>query len=437
MYLKRTVYKKLLEWKQSSRRKPLVIQGARQVGKTFLLKQFGNAEFSDFAYFNLERDPAVLKVFEEQLDPYKLIDILSILREKKIEPQKTLIVLDEIQKSSGALNALKYFNEEANDFYIIAAGSLLGVALSNLKSFPVGKVNFLHIYPLTYSEFLQGMDLVELNNYLLNIKKIEPLPVSIHDLLIENLKLYYITGGMPEVVTEYIKTKDFKIVREVQQEILSSYENDFSKYAKPDVTIRIRQAWGTIPMILSKENKKFQYAEITKGARTREYETSIDWLIHSGLVYRVNCIEKVALPLAGYSKKEIFKLYFFDVGLLGAQLGINPKIILNDHILFTEFKGAQAENFVLQEMRAQEIDDVYYWRNAQTAEVDFIISIDANIIPIEVKAGVDRNTRSLREYQKATHAKNLYRLTLRNLKQDDDLCNIPIYLAGEIQRLTM
>lgn len=437
MYLKRNVYQNLLEWKKSNRRKPLIFQGARQVGKTFLLKQFGEKEFEDCAYFNFERDPAVLNAFENQLDPKKIINILSILREKKIEAGKTLIIFDEIQKSSEALNALKYFNEEANDYFVIAAGSLLGVALNNLKSFPVGKVNFLHIYPLTFCEFLEGLGLSELNTYMQSIKAIEPMPEVIHEKLIDNLKLYYITGGMPEVITEYIRTQDFSIIREVQHEILSSYENDFSKYASPKITMRIREAWNTIPTALSKENKKFQYSEISKGARARSYETSIDWLIHSGLVYKVNCVEKVAHPLEGYAEKEIFKLYSFDVGLLGTQLGIAPKVILTKHNLFTEFKGAQTENFVLQELKTQGIPSVYFWRSFNAAEVDFLFSMETTFIPVEVKTGIDRNSRSLREFQKKTNAKTLYQMTLRNLKQDQDFCNIPIYLAGKFKNLLL
>lgn len=435
MYLKRTLYQNLIDWKKSNRRKPLILQGARQVGKTYLLKLFGKEEFEDCAYFNFERDPAVVKAFGAELDPKKIINILSLLRGKKIEPGKTLIIFDEIQKSSEALNSLKYFNEEANDYFIIAAGSLLGVALNNLKSFPVGKVNFLNIYPLSFSEFLMGIGLDELNTYLNKIKLIEPIPIPIHEKLIENLKIYYITGGMPEVISEYIKTQDFGIVRDVQHEILSSYENDFSKYALPEISLRIRQAWNTIPTSLSKENKKFQYSEISKGARARNYEASIDWLVHSGLVYKVNCVQKVAHPLEGYSQKEIFKLYCFDVGLLGAQLAIEPKIILSTHKLFTEFKGALTENFVLQELKAHGISSIYYWRSLNTAEVDFLITLNSHFIPIEVKTGVDRNSRSLREYQKQNQAQILYRMTLRNLVQDQDMCNIPLYLAGKFKDL--
>ncbi|MEQ1666041.1 MAG: AAA family ATPase [Bdellovibrionales bacterium] len=255
MFLQRSVYQKLLDWKRSKRRKPLIFQGARQVGKTFLLKHFGAQEFEDCAYFNFERDPEVIKTFASQLDPKKLVQTLSILREKKIEPGKTLIILDEIQKSNEALNALKYFNEEANEYFIIAAGSLLGVALNNLKSFPVGKVNLLNIYPLSFSEFLESQKLSELNNLLHNIKVIEPIAEAVHSKLIENLKTYYITGGMPEVVVEYLKSQDFAAVRDVQHEILNSYENDFSKYAAPETTARIRQTWETIPSVISKENK--------------------------------------------------------------------------------------------------------------------------------------------------------------------------------------
>ncbi|HPI40888.1 MAG TPA: ATP-binding protein [Pseudobdellovibrionaceae bacterium] len=435
MFLQRSVYQDLLEWKSSPRRKPLIFQGARQVGKTFLLKHFGAVEYEDCAYFNFERDPSVLNAFEHQLDPKSLINTLSILREKKIEKGKTLIILDEIQKSSDALNSLKYFNEEANEYHIIAAGSLLGIALNHLKSFPVGKVNFLNIYPLTFSEFIEGSGLGELNKFLQGVDAFEPIPDPLHEKLIGLLRIYYVIGGMPEVVAEYLTNKDFNVVRDIQNEILTSYENDFSKYTEPDLTSKIRRTWTAIPSALSKENKKFQYSEIIKGARARAYESSIDWLTHAGLIYKVNCIEKVGLPLEGYSINEIFKLYSFDIGLLGAQLGVSPKLVIHGHELFTELKGALAENYILQEFKAQGISSIYYWRSKNTAEVDFLISIENQLFPIEVKAGVDRNTRSLREYQKQNKSDKLFRFTLRNLKKDQDLHNLPLYMAGNFKKL--
>ncbi len=433
MMLKRDALAQLLLWKSSPRRKPLIFQGARQVGKTYLLKHFGKTHFKDIAYFNFERTPALLDLFKKDLNPEKLIEKLSIHQEAKIAKGETLIVFDEIQLSDGALTSLKYFCEDAPQYFVVGAGSLLGVKLRHQRSFPVGKVNFLNLYPMTFSEFLSAMGKVQLREFVSELKTADSIPEPIHDELLDWLKKYLIIGGMPEAVAEYQSTRDFHPIREIQHEIVKSYENDFLKYSSPEQALKISNVWEALPAMLARENKKFTYSHIGKSARAREFETAIQWLSDAGLIHKCHQVTAPKLPLEGYKIPENFKIYFGDVGLLSAKLDVSPKHILENAALFQEYKGALAENFVAQELRGTETCDLFYWQSQNQAEVDYLIPCDEHIIPLEVKSGTTKGIKSLREYQKRFHCPRVARVSLNGLRKDDDFINVPLYCVSRIQ----
>ena len=426
--MKRKLYSELIKWKGSSRRKPLVLQGARQVGKTYLLKLFGEKEYSDFAYFNFEEDRSLRGLFEGRLDPSRIVENLGIYRGRKIEPRKTLIILDEIQESKNALNSLKYFQESGRDYHIVCAGSYLGIKLSKEASFPVGKVNFLRLHPLLFSEFLQAAGKTKLAEYLSSIKKAEPLPEPFHEELVEQLKTFQFIGGMPECVKTYVESRDFGEVREVQKEILNSYLLDLAKHAGTADVAKVSSLWDVIPSQLAKENRKFIFSAIKKSARAREYEGALQWLLDSGLVYKSRHVSKAGIPLSGYAENSIFKIYFLYVGLLGASLNLNPKVVINGHDLFTEFKGALTENFVAQEIVGIGREPLFYWTSKGQAEVDFLCEFEGKVLPLEVKAGLSHHKKSLLEYGKAHKKVLLSRSTLMNLRRDGDVVNYPLYL---------
>ena len=425
--MKRDIYYNLLEWKESSRRKPLILQGARQVGKTYILKGFGEKEYPDTAYFNFEEDPVLNDFFKGKISSKEIIEKLSIYLDKDILPEKTLIIFDEIQNSPAALTSLKYFNEDANQYHIVTAGSLLGIKVGQSAPFPVGKVNFLNLYPLSFCEYLNGIGKSRLCQFLKNIKTLEPIEEGFHRELIEALKMYYFIGGMPEAIVQYKKDGDLKEVRAIQDEILKAYTMDFSKHTTKQEAIKLSNIWNSIPGQLAKENKKFKFSEISKNARARDYNESIQWLVDAGLVYQCFNIKTPKMPLSGYREDNIFKLYLLDAGLLGALLRLSPKTIVKGNELFSEYNGAFTESYVAQELIAYDNRDLYYWSSGNTAEVDFLIPSNEEIIPLEVKAGINTKKKSLKIYGGKYNIPVLSRTTLRNFKHDGKIRNYPLY----------
>lgn len=426
--MKRKAYETLLEWKDSPNRKPLIIQGARQVGKTFLMKQFGEGEFRHVAYFNFESQPSLAKVFEYDLSPETIIKGLRLLSDATIEPDNTLIIFDEIQACPKALTSLKYFQENAPHYPIIAAGSLLGVAIHQGVSFPVGKVDFLKLMPLDFIEFLQVTNnekwatLLEDGDW--------GLQEVMSQQIIQLLKAYILVGGMPEVAVNYSKTGDLEQVRAIQESILLAYENDFSKHAPIDQLPRIRLVWRSIVGQLAKENSKFIYSVLRKGSRAKDFEMAIEWLKDAGLVYKVTRVSKSAWPIEAYAIWDDFKLYLHDCGLLGAMALLPPAIILDDNKLFTEFKGILSEQFAVQQLVSQNLP-LYYWRpqNAE-AEVDFLLPLKNQIIPLEIKSSENVRSRSLSVYAKTYEPSICIRASLLPYRHQQWLENIPLYSLG-------
>ena len=430
--MKRDIYTSLAEWKQSGRRKPLIVNGARQVGKTHALKYFGKSSYQRVAYLNFEKNEKLAGYFEGALDPKKLIQILSIHLEMEIEPGNTLLIFDEIQECPRALNSLKYFCEDANEYHIAAAGSLLGVKTSHEEGFPVGKVNFLDLHPLSFFEFLSACGSEKLRLYLEQIEAFEPIPTPLHDQLISLMKLYHFIGGMPEAVAEYVQHENIQTVREIHLEILSAYEKDFAKHAPASEIMKITTIWNQVHRQLAKENKKFIFSAIRESARGREYEEAIQWLVDAGLIYKSHLVETPKFPLSAYADPHAFKLFLLDVGLLGARCHLSSHAIIDGDLLFTEFKGALTENFVAQELIAAGRKDLYYWTSGATAELDFLIETDHSIYPLEVKAGANQKKKSLLVYGERHPDAILSRTTLLNLKQDGKIHNYPLYLVSRL-----
>ena len=428
--MKRDVYKKLLEWKKSKRRKPLILRGARQVGKTYILKEFGEKEYANQIYINFEEDTKIKEVFSEDLTVEKIIEYLEIYSHQKITPGQTLLFFDEIQSSPQILKSLKYFNEKFNEYHIVTAGSLLGVSLSGAQSFPVGKVNFLDIYPLSFEEFASAIGKSKMLSLLPELKKSQKkVPEPFHKELIELLKLYYYIGGMPEVVSDYIENKDLDMVREIQKEILTSYKNDFSKHCTKSEALKIRQIWESIPLHLSKENKNFILSAVKSSARAREYETALQWLIDAGLIIKVSNISKPLIPLTAYIEKQ-FKVYLLDVGLLGAQTNLTSETLLFKNELFTHFKGALVENYVMQQLFPYK--ELFYWCSNGKAEIDLIINIKDKVCPIEIKAGMNLKAKSLILYQKKYNPDVLFRCSTSNFNVQNNLFDCPLYAVTQI-----
>src|SRR5579863_2267167 len=426
--MKRDIYMKLLAWKNSPRRKPLILQGARQVGKTYALKYFAQKEYAHMVYCNFETNVDLASLFAKNIDPIRLIENLEIQFGQKILPKKTLIIFDEIQACPEALNSLKYFHEQANQYHIAAAGSLLGVKLNQIKSFPVGQVNFMHLAPLSFLEFLDAVNQSSLRNFLENINEPKNIPLIFHNELLEQIKRYFYIGGMPEAVSVFIENQDFNLVREVHQEILRSYELDFSKHAEKNQVMKITEVWQSIPTQLAKENKKFIFSLIKTSARAREYETAIIWLKDAGLIHLSYNISTPKIPIEHYCDKKSFKVFGIDTGLLGAMSRIPLKAILEEDRLFSEFKGALTENFVAQQLTAHGHDRLYYWTSAGAAEVDFVVDEELSIFPLEVKAGVNvAHKKSLMAYNEKYNPGVLSRASLLNLSLDGKLLNYPLY----------
>ncbi|HLF67112.1 MAG TPA: ATP-binding protein [Gammaproteobacteria bacterium] len=433
--MKRHIYAKLLAWKHSDIRKPLILKGARQVGKTFILEAFGRNEYDQVISLNFEQNKRLSSLFQTDLDPTLILEGIHLLTGKDPLLPNSLIIFDEIQQCPNAITALKYFYEQASDIHLIAAGSLLGVKLSQAIHFPVGKVNFLDLYPMTFFEFLEALDLSHLTEHLKSKTTLEPLPDFLHQTLIEWLKKYFIMGGMPEVVKTYVETKHIDQALLVQQEILKSYTHDFSKYADPGEIMKIMEIWDKIPAQLARENKKFMFSAIKHSARARDYEAALQWLLNAGLILKASHLSVPKLPLASYADMSIFKIFMCDTGLLSCLSEVEPAIILDAHLLFQEFKGALIENFVAQELTATLNKKLHYWGSESTAEVDFIFTIAAQIYPLEVKAGTTKHKKSLLSYAAKYHPSLILRSSPMNFYQDGHFCNIPLYAIGILEHL--
>lgn len=431
--MKRDIYKDLLGWKSSTRRKPLLLHGARQTGKTYILKRFGENEYDNLVYFNFEEDSRLDDFFSKNLKPNKIIENLSIYSKTDITPGKSLIFFDEIQESNNALNSLKYFHEEANDFHIVAAGSLLGVKLSTPKSFPVGNVNFLHLHPMTFFEFLDAADESKYRTLLEEKKEADPLPQPFHEELIDLLRKYYFTGGMPEAVKHYTETGNLPEVRDIQKEIINSYVLDFAKHAPSSDIPKLTLIWDSIPAQLARENKKFTFSAIKKSARAREYEGALRWLTDAGLIYQSYLVTQGKHPLKGYINRSNFKVYALDVGLLGAMADIPVDIVARGDKLFSEYEGAFVENYVAQQLKSSLNMAPYYWkREERTAEVDFIVEQNGKIYPLEVKAGINTRSKSLKSYGDQFHPLLLLMTTLKNFSHKGKRLNIPLYALSRL-----
>lgn len=437
--MKRFVLGELENWRKSKYRKPLILCGARQVGKTWVMKEFGKT-FKSCVYFNFEEIKSIKQFFEMTKDVKRIVHNLSLVAGQKIT-EETLIIFDEIQDCSDALNSLKYFQENAPEYCVIAAGSLLGLSIA--KGFPVGKVDFIKINPMSFSEFLIADDSENLYNYLNSIEKIENIPDIFYEQLSEKLKTYYIVGGMPEAVNLWTKERDISLVNNAQNGILASYERDFGKHIgdvdsiehKYDVQ-KIRLIWDSVISQLSKENKKFMYSQLRKGARAREYENSLQWLVNADLLRKIYRISKHRIPIKANQEKDFFKVYHLDVGLLRKQSGLSHTAFAEDEKLFKEFKGALTENFVLESLCSIFTTELNYWSNDK-CEIDFILQVDNQLVPIEVKSGKSTSSPSLNTYQKLYEGEVplVVRYSMRNLKLDGKVLNIPLFMIDQTHKL--
>lgn len=418
----------MIVWKNAKARKPLIIQGARQVGKTWLMKEFGKQEFKQVVYLNFESSSRLKDLFIIDFNIERIIAVIEIETNQKIISHNTLIIFDEIQEVEKGLTALKYFQEQAPQYYIVAAGSLLGVSMQKNNSFPVGKVDFMRLYPMSFYEFLENLDY---KNFVLQLQnKNWDVIDSFHEKLTELLRLYYFIGGMPEVVSNYKENKDLETVRIVQQKLLIGYENDFAKYAPNEIVPKIKLVWNSLISQLSKENRKFIYGQLKKGARAKDFEIAINWLVDAGLILKVNRIEKPTLPLNAYADNDAFKLFFHDIGLLNAIGNLDQKILLEKNIILTEFKGALTEQFVCQQLIIK--NQLYYWASSNTAEIDFVIQNKNEIIPIEVKAEENLKSKSLKVFVEKFENKNAIRTSMSKFRKENWLTNIPLYAVNEI-----
>lgn len=422
----RTAMAELTLWKAKKRRKPLIIRGARQVGKTWLMKEFGAAEYENVVYINFDNNERMKNLFEGSLDVGRLIIGMELYAGHKIDAENTLLIFDEVQEVPKALTALKYFDEDAPQYHIICAGSLLGVALHQGTSFPVGKVEFLDLYPLSFFEFMMAMgkgqfvELLKMGDF----KMASTFKQEYMDLL----KHYHYVGGMPEVVLNFSENRDFNEARDIQRRILSAYEQDFSRHAPIEAVPRIRMLWNSIPAQLSKENKKFIYGLIKEGARAREYELALLWLTDCGLVHKVHRVTAPGLPLKAYEDEKAFKLFLLDVGLLSCMTGLRQSVLLDGNELFKEFKGALTEQYVLEQLKTLKGLETYYWTSARgTAEVDFVVDTGGNIVPVEVKAEVNLQAKSLKVFREKFTPALSVRTSMADYKTEDWLLNLPLW----------
>lgn len=422
----RMAMEQLQQWKTKKRRKPLIIRGARQVGKTWLMKEFGAGEYKSTVYINFDNNERMKTLFEGGLEVERLITGLELYAGHKIDPDNTLLIFDEVQEVPRALTGLKYFNEDAPQYQIVCAGSLLGVALHQGTSFPVGKVEFLDLYPLSFFEFMMAMNK---ERYVELLQKGDfDMATAFKQDYIELLKHYYYVGGMPEAVQAFADNRDFNEVREIQRRILEAYEQDFSKHAPNEAVPRIRMLWNSIPAQLAKENKKFIYGLIKEGARAKEYELAMLWLTDCGLVHKVHRVTTPSLPLKAYEDLKAFKLFLVDVGLLSCMVGLRQDVLLDGNELFEEFKGALTEQYALQQLKTIKGLSVYYWTaDRGTAEVDFVIDNGSDVIPVEVKAEVNLQAKSLKVYRDKFQPKLSIRTSMADYKKEDWLLNLPLW----------
>ncbi len=432
--MERYAMKELIAWKKRKGHKPLMIRGARQVGKTWLMKEFGRNEYTQTLYVNFERSKLLKTIFVENFDINRIITALQIETGIQVNPESTLIIFDEIQEAEGAITSLKYFCEDAPQYHIIAAGSLLGVAMHKNTSFPVGKVEFLDLYPLNFSEFMLAVDQKPLLD-LLNSRD-WTLIKSFKERYIQFLRYYYYIGGMPEAVLSFRTNNNFSEVRIIQKQILTAYENDFSKHAPTAIVPRIRMLWNSIPSQLAKENKKFIYGAIKSGSRAKDYELALSWLTDCGLAHRICRVSKPGIPLKAYEDYNAFKLFINDVGLMGAMGDIDAKTLLDGNLIFEEFKGALTEQYVLQQLITKADLVIYYWSaERSTAEVDFLIQYSGKVIPIEVKAEENLQAKSLKTFSQKYLPESAIRTSMSDFRKDDWLTNIPLYAIGELTAL--
>lgn len=430
--VKREVIHRLEEWKNSAERKPLVLKGSRQVGKTWLMKEFGRLYYEEMFYFNFDEDEELKSIFEANKDAHRIIELLGLIKGKKILPGKHLIIFDEVQECSAALNSLKYFCENANEYHIISAGSLLGTLLAQPKSYPVGKVNLLDVAPMTFSEFLEALD-EGLFSYYSSIGAGQKIEEIFHKRLLDAYNYYLIIGGMPECVASWIKYKDPARVDKIQQELTELYENDFSKHNGKVNSGRILMVFRSIVTQLAKDNEKFIYGCVKEGARAREFEEAIEWLVSAGMVLRVYNISKPEHPLKAFEQLNHFKLFMFDTGLLKHMAGISNEAILlkSDY----QFKGALTENYVLQQLRGQFDTEPHYFAPTATSEIDFVVQQGLKIIPIEVKSGESVSSASFKSYLKTYSPEKAVRFSKLGFEVNDRFTNVPLYMAGRLDQI--
>lgn len=430
----RSAMEKLYKWKESKRRKPLIIEGARQVGKTWLMKEFGHKAYENTVYINFDSNSVMADLFAIDLNTERLIMGIELYAGRKINPDNTLLIFDEVQEVPKALSSLKYFYENAPQYHIVCAGSLLGIALHGGTSFPVGKVDFLSLYPLSYKEFLiatvgeQYAKLLDSQDY--------QMITSFKNIFIDSLRQYYFVGGMPEAVQSFSEDKDFNEVREIQRRILTAYEQDFSKHAPAEIVPKIRMVWNSIPSQLAKENKKFIYGLVREGARAKDYETAIMWLSDCGLVHRISRVNSAGIPLKVYEDLKAFKLFLVDVGLLGCMVGLQQNVLLNGNDMFAQFKGALTEQYVCQQLKTIDNLNVCYFTNDRgSCEIDFVVDTGETVVPIEVKAEVNLKAKSLKTFCEKFNPENAVRTSMADYRKDDWLTNLPLYAIEEFEKV--
>ena len=429
--MRRKVMTNLVKWKESPRRKPLVLRGARQVGKTWVMKEFGRTCYKNYAYFNFDETPELSSVFTQNKTPDRIIELLSLIGETKIEAEDTLIIFDEIQECPDALNALKYFCGQAPAYHVVAAGSLLGTLLAKPKSYPVGKVNLLDLGPMQFDEFLEAEN-ENLYRYYCSVEKGQPIETIFHEKLLDIYRQYLIIGGMPECVDAWIDRRDPEESMEIQRELITIYENDFSKHNGKVNSGRLLQVFRSIPSQLAKENEKFIYGAVRTGGRARDYEEAIEWLVSAGMLNRVYNVSELEHPLASYDRLEAFKLFLFDTGLLKHMAGIDNSAILlkSDY----QFKGPLTENYVLQQLKGSFLVEPRYF-SAKDQELDFIVQFGMEIVPLEVKGGEDKSAHSFKRYVREKQPAHAVRFSQRGYASDGAITNIPLYLAGRLPEL--
>ena len=422
---------KLVAWKSSDERKPMVLKGARQVGKTWLMKEFGKNYYKSFVYFNFDEEDELKSIFETNKNPQRIIELLSMIAGEKIHPLDTLVIFDEVQECPEALNALKYFKEKANEYHVIAAGSLLGTLLAKPKSYPVGMVNLLDIFPLTFEEFLEATD-APLFAYYEGIHKEQQIEEIFHNRLLESYNNYLIIGGMPECVSSWLKHKDPAKIAQIQRELIEVYENDFSKHNGKVNSGRILMVFRSIVTQLAKSNEKFMYGAVREGARARDFEEAIEWLVSAGMLNRIYNVSKLEHPLSAFDKLDQFKLFLFDTGLLKQMAGIDNSAILLKSTY--QFKGPLTENYVLQQLRGQ-FDVMPRYFSSRNGEIDFVLQCGMDIIPVETKGGEDKSAPTFKKYVADNHPQYAVRFSKMGYRKDGNITNIPLYLVGKTKEL--